>query len=188
MKISLPLDEAQWLAGELLVKMQPYCERIAVAGSIRREKEIVGDIEIVCLTKRKWNTTLFGERTSLQRNDLFEAQDWQTSVQWIRPAIDVVLPWHIRPDGKYWRGLIEKKIPLDIFLVEADNWGIQYLIRTGSADFSKRVVTALRYQKNLPVYDGFVHDAAGQIVPTPTEESVFDLLGWKFIEPKERNL
>lgn len=188
MKISLPLDEAQWLAGELLVKMQPYCERIAVAGSIRREKEIVGDIEIVCIPRREYDTDLFNQRGDLHKNELFEAEDWAEGIRWIKPNTSVVVDWLLDPAGKYWRGLIEKKIPLDIFLVEADNWGIQYLIRTGSADFSKRVVTALRYQKNLPVYDGFVHDAAGQIVPTPTEESVFDLLGWQFIDPKERSI
>lgn len=34
----LPLAEAKKVAEELVEEMHPYCDRIAIAGSIRREK------------------------------------------------------------------------------------------------------------------------------------------------------
>jgi DNA polymerase/3'-5' exonuclease PolX len=92
----------------------------------------------------------------------------------------------IEKEGKYWRGLICNRVKLDLFLCEPDNFGIQYLIRTGSADFSQRIVTALRYRQNCPVSNGYVHDAKGNVIVTPDEQSVFDLLGMTFIEPRER--
>lgn len=48
----LPLQHAEQLAHRLVELLTPHCERIDVAGSIRRKKQEVGDIEIVCLPKK----------------------------------------------------------------------------------------------------------------------------------------
>lgn len=186
MKIELPLDDAQFIAGELVAAMEPYCDRIAIAGSIRRKKPVCGDIEVVCIPKREYNRDLFGNPTNLLRNELFWQPDWQANIRWIKPGVSDVIPWHIKPDGKYWRGLIAGKVPLDIFLVQHDNWGIQYLIRTGPKEFSEKIVTALRYGKALPVSDGFVRTRTGEPIPTPEEADVFDLLKMAYIDPEDR--
>jgi len=47
MKLSEATDYANYLKQEL----EPYCDRIEVAGSIRRQNPEVGDIEIVCIPK-----------------------------------------------------------------------------------------------------------------------------------------
>jgi DNA polymerase/3'-5' exonuclease PolX len=49
-KQRIPLARARIIAGEIVDLLTPVCERIEVAGSVRREKATVGDnIEIVCV-------------------------------------------------------------------------------------------------------------------------------------------
>lgn len=50
---SIPLSEAKTIALEIYELLKPHCERIKIAGSIRREKAFVNDIEIVCIPKKR---------------------------------------------------------------------------------------------------------------------------------------
>ena len=43
----MELQEAQKFANQIVEHISPFCERIAVAGSIRRRKPIVRDVDIV---------------------------------------------------------------------------------------------------------------------------------------------
>lgn len=45
------LDYAKQIAEALIEELRPYCERISIAGSIRRGKQEVKDIEIVAVPK-----------------------------------------------------------------------------------------------------------------------------------------
>lgn len=46
------LDKAKKIAIEICQTLQPYCETLNIAGSIRRQKMEVHDIEILCVPKR----------------------------------------------------------------------------------------------------------------------------------------
>ena len=46
-----PHDKARTVACELIYLLQPFCERIKIAGSLRREKAWVGDIELLFIPK-----------------------------------------------------------------------------------------------------------------------------------------
>lgn len=56
----MPLVVAERHAQRIVEAISGACERIQIAGSIRRRKEEVGDIEIVAIPKRG-GTDLFGE-------------------------------------------------------------------------------------------------------------------------------
>lgn len=45
------LNEAKEIAKTIGLKMQPFTTRINIAGSIRREKPEVKDIELICLPR-----------------------------------------------------------------------------------------------------------------------------------------
>ena len=51
MKERIPLAEGVKLANEVVALLETSCERLEVAGSIRRQKETVGDVEIVCIPR-----------------------------------------------------------------------------------------------------------------------------------------
>ncbi len=54
------LSVARFVGDDLLRLLAPHCERIAVAGSIRRKKPHVKDIELLCASKVTSAADLFG--------------------------------------------------------------------------------------------------------------------------------
>ncbi len=178
------LLEAQAIASRLILAMAPHCRRIEVAGSIRREKPEVKDIEIVAIPL--WEPVpagLFGETTEANR-----LHDWANSeaceVTWIKPGTSEVIPWQPKADGKYWRGWLRENVKLDLFLATEINWGAIMAIRTGCADFSHALVShAPTVGKRFK--DGYLCDGAGPLT-TPEEADVFRLLQLEYIQPAAR--
>lgn len=56
----IPLKKARALAEKVCEELAPACDQIAIGGSIRREVEMVGDIDIICLPR-------LGEEAELAR-------------------------------------------------------------------------------------------------------------------------
>jgi DNA polymerase/3'-5' exonuclease PolX len=182
-------EQAAAIAQQLVQSMAPYCQRIEIAGSIRRRKSEVKDIEIVAIPgweERADPSDLFGERR-LQVNLLHEwATGPQCSVQlqWIKPGTPDIVPWKVEAEGRYWRGLLPEDIKLDLFLCEPENWGAIFLIRTGSAEFSYAVATHAK-KIGRPFVNGSL-TIAGRPVATYEEWQVFDLLDLEWREPEQR--
>lgn len=182
------------IAERLIEAMRPHCERIEIAGSLRREKAEVRDIEIVAIPRTVEvlsNVNLF-EEVYATRNALnfwaltFQLDPW---LRWIKPGTKEILPWSPKLDAKYLRGLVtpvgHESIKLDLFQCRAESWGIIHLIRTGSAEFSEAVVTHAR-NIGRPMAGGILTQD-GQDIPTPEEQDVFDTLGLRYVEPRHRH-
>lgn len=176
----MELGHARKRAAALLDLMRPDILRGEIAGSIRRQKADCRDIELVVIPR--WEeeadpASLFGEPVRVNR-----LHEWATqtgSVQWIKPGTSEIEPWPPKPEGKYWRGLLSDGTKLDLFIATPENFGLILLIRTGSAEFSKAVVThALRLGK--PCNGGTLG------VPTPEEPDVFRVLGLQWVPPEAR--
>lgn len=184
----VPLQEAQALAQSLIEVMRPFCQRCEIAGSIRRQKERVKDIEIVAAPR--WSeqadpTDLFGG--TRPNNDLFDWASTQDLVRWIKPGTSEIVPWDVKPDGKYWRGYLPAQgIKLDLFLTTPSNWGAIFLVRTGSALFSYEVVSLARRVGYRFAEGAFFDDRACKVLPVPEERMVFDHLGLEYVEPCDR--
>lgn len=186
--------EAKAIADDLVSMMSPHCHRIEIAGSIRRARQDVKDIELVAIPKwevRPGNDLpLFGgepERVNL----LHEWAELVTRpegglhdyVRWIKPGIHLVLPWPPKPEGKYWRALVGRRIKLDLFLATRDNWGIILAIRTRSAEFSQALMTYAKHKTCYHVEGGHLRDRQGTALETSEERDVFDALGLDWVEP-----
>lgn len=166
MKVNLPLKQAQNLSDKIIATLAPGCQRIQSAGSVRRQKETIGDLEIVCLANGQLDTVL----DDLIDNGRLERGD---------------------KNGRKFKNFLVPSVPglkLDLFIPTIQTWGVIFTIRTGSAEFSQKLVTQQNKGGFLPndlrVKDGRIWrgDAA---LPTPNEEDVFKLLGW-YIEPEQR--
>ncbi|MFH1640834.1 MAG: hypothetical protein ABIA66_02590, partial [Candidatus Omnitrophota bacterium] len=57
-KVKYPLEKMKYLAEDVVRLLRPYCTRIEIAGSIRRTRSEVSDIEIVCIPKTMMVPTL----------------------------------------------------------------------------------------------------------------------------------
>lgn len=158
------LEAADNIAKTLVEALSPYCVHCKVAGSVRRRKPEVKDIEIVSLVK-----------TDL---DAMRAVREIVNHRWGSPSIGHYPSRYTRIRGAY---------NLDLFWPHARNFGWIYFVRTGPDEFVHR---ALGYWKKLTNggygEDGMLHLADGTPVETPDEETVFKLLGCKFIAPERR--
>lgn len=172
-----PLAQMQHRAAELVATLDPFCERIAVAGSVRRCKEEVADIELVAIARLE-PAGLFGtERTSA----LYQALKAQ----------EVTFLKGDDPHGRYHQLQLDDGLQVDLFLAQEDNWGWIYLLRTGSADFSQAVLTRWKRLQGIgPEGQGSRNGRLvyrdGTRVATPEEQTVFDLVHVPWIAPERR--
>lgn len=180
------IRDANAIAGRLVSQMSPFCRRAQIAGSIRRGRQEVKDIEIVAVPE--WGESslgLFldgGEKINKLLQWAFDAES-AGDLTWIKPGTHEVIPWEPKRDGKYWRALLCEGIKLDLFLTTEEQWGLIYLIRTGSAEFSQGVMTYVKHQTAYRIKDGALLDGEGKALPTPEEEDVFKLLRLDYVEP-----
>jgi DNA polymerase/3'-5' exonuclease PolX len=164
------LDQATAFAERVKAQLAPHCERIEIAGSIRRRKADVGDIEIVCIPK----STVAGHR----------------SVQWVLAVIGAGRPMKGDPrKAKYvqfeTRAGDGPIINVDVFTATAENWGLIYAIRTGSADYAHRVLACGWVRNGYHSVDGML-TREGVAVAVPEESDLFMLAGAEWVEPEER--
>ena len=156
MKQKLTLNEAEKIAHSVIDVLKERCQRIEIAGSIRRRKKEVGDIEIVAIPKYQYD--LFGESSTVHLLDAFDFS-----------AIGKV----IKGGSKYKQIELFDGINLDLFIVTPPaQWGVVFMIRTGSADFSHRLVTKKQQggmlPSNLRVEKGAIW-SSNHIIETPEE-------------------
>lgn len=172
----LSLAQARGVALYVVDRLQPGCERIEVAGSVRREQATVGDVEIVAVPKFR-----------LEPKNLFESH-WVSLLDIEVARLGVVL----KGGDKYKQIRVLNRYTVDLFIQpDPATWGVNFALRTGSADFSKWLVTAAACGGALP--EGMrVRDArlweAGRAEPldTPEEVDFFRALGQAWVPPQER--
>lgn len=190
--------QAHTIAINLLRQLEPCTDFCSIAGSIRREKPEVKDIEIVCVGKRIIDKDMFGE---------------VIGTHLIKPFITTVNNFGVvlkgKPDGRYMQIQLPENIVLDLFMPQANDVGRIYCIRTGSADYSSKIIThawlragwcgttdGLRrteecYKKDLG--NGkhkWICNSKNPTLPPPFPEeySFYKFLNLEWREPKNRNV
>ena len=191
----LPLATADGVAAQVLELLRPHCERIDIAGSVRRRRPTIGDLEIVCIPK--------AYDASPGRSILFCSGIATVVNQWEKVKGELpcrytqrVLPWH--------------GMKLDLFMPHPDGYGLQLAIRTGSAEWSHRVLAAAWVRAGFTSKDGLLRRGSeqqvslfaigadryhhsfreidGAICPTPTEEALFGMIGIPWVDPTAREV
>ena len=170
----MKLAKAKKIAVKYVMMLTPYSERISVAGSVRRERAEVKDIEIVAVPK------------VIQKEvDLFH-QEPRRHPGFLQ-IINSLEKIKGEATGRYTQRRLPEGINLDLFMVTKENWGLQIAIRTGSAAFSHKVLatgwTRLGYRSH-----GGILWKDGTPVYIHEEKELFDLLGLDFIKPSKREI
>lgn len=138
----ISLSHAKELAWELSALLSPACARIEIAGSVRRERSEIGDLELVAVPAliERWEPDLFGSVQTLPPIDLLAEQTDKLLTE------GIIGPWYDAHGsarwGKRYRAFTYEGIKVDLFkVVKPAQWGVILALRTGSADFSRRLVT-----------------------------------------------
>ena len=184
-KTRYPIRTAQHVANEVLAELQadpPACQRVTIAGSIRRNVGRVGDIEILAIPNTGL-TDLFGN--PVPGDSALDHRCHQLvarGVLALRPNVNGSTTF-----GPMNKLLVHvaSGIPVDIFTADLQNWGMSLLVRTGPADFCKAVMARFQYLGMAGhAYGGVTR--AGFSVDCPDEETVFNLLEWPYLSPERR--
>lgn len=177
------------VARYLLQVLAPCCERIEIAGSIRRLKPTVGDIELVCVP-----------RVVIGPPDLLGKPQWQVSIldeKLLQLAQRAELRPRVNAEGRnVGYGPLNKYmlhvptgIPVDLFVTTKENWGMALVVRTGPKDFNTMLFATLRWSGyEGHAYAGVTAPGTAREIGCPDEQTVFNLAGWPYVQPEQREM
>ena len=180
-----PFRAAADVAQSILDRLRPCCERMQVAGSIRRLCKEVGDIEILLIPKMMD-----------VKIDLIESVPVSAAGQEIEAMIEAgTITKRLNSKGSPTWGPLNKYavhvasgIPVDFFNTTAENWWVSLVVRTGSAETNLLLAKgANRQNKTLQSYGAGVLDRkTGAVEVCTSEEQVFRACGVPYRQPKDR--
>ncbi|MBA7589353.1 hypothetical protein ES708_31435 [subsurface metagenome] len=154
----MELEKAKVIADTVVKALEPYCERIVVAGSIRRQKPTVRDIDLVLIARDRWNLD-----SALMRMGNYK----MSGIKIARVEMD--------------------SIPLDIYFATPETFATLLLIRTGSVESNIRLATLAKKRGwRLAASGDGLFNEHGERIAGDTEESIYEALGVPYQEPEER--
>lgn len=170
------LSETQVYAEKVLAVLQPFCSCIMTAGSIRRGKAEVGDVDIVALPKA---VDLPGGLCGVVKVD--PSTVWKNLI----PKALVKSGLKLEVSGQeLHRFSFPSGLQVDVYRARPETWGVILLIRTGSKEHNVKLCTLARSKGlMLSASQGVIENH--NIVACRTEEGIFSALGLKFVEPKD---
>lgn len=185
-KVKFPLAEARAVAQDLLFTLKDSCERIIIAGSIRREKPFVSDIELLFIPKFELRPV---------PGDMFAFQDTNLAyLAIIKLMEEHVLDKRLNTVGGAtwgrWNKLavhVPTGIPIDLFESTPPKWWNMLVCRTGPRELNERIATLAQANGcRWKVYDVGFTDRRGDVWPMHSEEDVFKFVGLPYAEPQDR--
>lgn len=158
-------------AAQTVIEMiDVYCERVEIAGSVRRGKTDVKDVEIVLIPRAGW----------LEHLDVL-----------VEAGVIAKAPYGANGQhrwGTKYRGLVYDGVRIELFAADADNWGYILWLRTGPGDANEYVMKQLKAQGSSLSARGGYWWRGDERMATPDEDSVFALLGIEPIPPASRSV
>jgi DNA polymerase/3'-5' exonuclease PolX len=161
---SWALENADLVAADLRVWLEPVCARIEVVGSVRRRRPRVGDVDLLAVERRSGG--LLDRLIQLSFDELV----------------------HIRPrDGATLRIVhVHSGIPVDVHLATLDAWAHALVMRTGGKEFLSRLREAAVARRFLLHDDGRIEVKAGKFQRVKDERHFFMALKVPWTAPEDR--
>ncbi len=167
--------EAKVIADQLVERFTPQCERVVIAGSLRRHKSEVHDIDLVILPKTQTKKDCFDNPIGVE--SLFRPEEMGLG--------------HFEKNGARQKQiLLPSGIYVELWIcLPPAQWGWQLVLRTGPADYTKWLVLPKRFGGALPAHLT-VHDGAlwnhNTLIPTPEEHDFYQAMGLSWVAPELR--
>ncbi len=170
----MEIEKAREIAEEVKSHLEEVCERIEIAGSIRRQKKDVGDAELLCIPRSGGITDCLDRR-----------------IQGL--MFNGILTYRLNKLGRKVYGVKNKlmlHVPsgfgIDIFSTTEECWPVAMVVRTGGKETNLLIATAA-LQKGYQFHaygSGFT--APSREIVCHSEREVFEVVGLPYLEPWER--
>ncbi|MCJ7793448.1 hypothetical protein MUP42_00795 [Candidatus Bathyarchaeota archaeon] len=162
----LDLKEAERIAAQVKAAVENQCDRIEVAGSIRRQKNKVHDIDFVVVTKNDAEWQKINEKLkNLKAKPNCSGNN----------VIKTFLPCQ------------NDLFQVDFYRAKPQTFGIHLLVRTGSADHNVWLAGyAISKGMRIKYSEGLIKD--NSVIAGETEKGVFEALGLPYPLPSEREI
>ena len=154
----MELERAQRIAREIIKRLSPYCQRIEVAGSVRRGKPTVNDIDFVLIPSNLW---------ALHHEIMGMGQ--------------------VKMSGMKIMRVMVSSVQVDLYFASPETWATLLLIRTGSKENNIRLATLAKKRGwRLAASGDGLFNEKGERVAGDTEESIYRTLGLRYQQAWER--
>lgn len=189
--------KARKIAHEVEYLIKPICERVEVVGSVRRGSSVSKDIDFILIPRfcvsvlqsGMFVDDVMGERENVTVQELLKIED---------------LNWLSVGNKKLEFLYKSEPIKIEVWMVhDVEQWGLAKLVRTGPAEFSKRMATFMLH-KHLHMTEHILHMhekseygrgggcekhlECPMIANTEREVDVFRELGLDYLRPEARNV
>ncbi|MDY6916856.1 MAG: hypothetical protein SVP26_02760 [Chloroflexota bacterium] len=167
------LEEAIRVYRELEAELAPVCERISVAGSVRRRRPEVKDVEILVIPKDSPIDLLTAKLYDMVAAGILRLRKDRRGRTSFGPQNKLLVH-------------VASGIGVDIFTTDAARWAVALVVRTGSKETNISIARAAkdRGMRFLAYGDGF--DTDGGHIVCYSEEQVFRAVGLPYRQPWER--
>lgn len=161
----------------LLIKqaLAPHCERIEIAGSIRRECPEVHDIDIVLIPKDD----------AMSQIRALCLDKW-AMVDDILSGDEKKPKWGERMATFWHKGDVQ----VDLYFADPHTWPTLFLIRTGSKEHNIKLCSTAKSKGMYLAADGsglFGDRLKEKPIRVDTEADIFEALGFAYVDPAQRS-
>ena len=156
----MQLNEAHKKGLQILKQISPFIARGRLAGSIRRKKPIVRDIDIV---------------VELKPNNLDKLKNFISKLGEVKLK-----------GNKLLKFIATDNVQIDIYIALKENYEPLLLIRTGSKEHNVKLTTRALSMGLKLTANGLIDTKTNSIIAT-SEKDIFKALKIDYVEPEKRN-
>jgi len=167
-KKEIRLDDAREIATDFLSKTRGLYKRHLLAGSVRRKKPVVHDIDLAVIPTGK----AFGP--------------WKDRV--IKRVTEI--GGRVTSFGETISNFVYRGVQINLFIcLNEDAWGVTQMWATGPKGHTIGMTIKARDRGLIINSKGlWTRDEPPKLIKTTTEKDVGRLLGWKYKPPEERGI
>ena len=156
----MELDEARELARQIVKEILPHCQRVEVAGSIRRRKSEINDVDLVLIPE-----SLLKHR--------------------IVAGLQRTMNAEVLKSGDKVAQLIINGVNVDLYFAKKEDFIALLLFRTGSAQNNMKLASKARSMGLKFSHYGVFKGATR--IDDNTEEGIYKALNLTYLPPQERD-